>query len=480
MPEYLEAATEDANVTCEGIKTELSEVRAELNKKEMELSELQREREDMRARYELLSKILTAPPSLNNGINQFYALLGNDFRCFSESALKFSIFNIVALESLKSIGHELEVLVSQADVRKRRLVAIVGAFSSGKSAFINSFILDTSIRLAEGIKPVTVIPSYVFSSVSSQPIIRGHVANHGHIDLDANLYKKFSHDFIDTFNLDLRSLMPFVSVGVKMDIKYFGNLCFIDTPGYNPPLSSNYSDKDKNTAKEFAQQADALIWLISVDNGTVPQSDLDFIRGIAQEDQPIYVVLTKAEQRAEEQVMEIMEEVRAVLDYEDFSVHGICAYSAMERRMIQHIGMGLMDYFKLINQYNNASSHLFQRLDGVFSAYNELIEDRIYHASHNAEILKSLELDILELTGDVELFDKASFHIKKFNLPMHPPKHLREQSNNLHNAFTDALKMALDGIMEGTSVSHISTSKSDYTQENLSHTKKKKKRRKRR
>lgn len=92
--------------------------------------------------------------------------------------------------------------------------------------------------------------------------------------MSVEFYGNISHSFINSFGFDLKGLMPFMCVGTRMDPEYFSNICLIDTPGYNPPATaSEYSGDDKITAVQFAQQANAIIWLIGLDaNGTVPDS----------------------------------------------------------------------------------------------------------------------------------------------------------------------------------------------------------------
>jgi len=312
--------------------------------------------EDVKIRYELISRLLAAQPVKNTGLTQFYALLENDFMSFSE---KISMKTEArALKTLQSVGHELEMLAGSPDVHKRSIVAVVGGFSSGKSAFINSFIQDKNIHLSVGIQPVTVIPSYVYASADAQPIIRGYSSSHGFTELDSDFYQGLSHAFIDSFDFNLRSLMPFVCLGIKMDAQYFGNLCFIDTPGYNPPATSNdHSAQDKATAIEFAQQANAIVWLIGLDaTGTIPQSDIDFIHEISHDGQPVYVVFNKADLKPHEQIEAIMDEAEAILAEEGLAVHGMCAYSSVRQRNYGYRNMQLMAYFSAINQPNNAWS----------------------------------------------------------------------------------------------------------------------------
>lgn len=214
------------------------------------------------------------------------------------------------------------------------------------------------------LQPVTAIPSYVLAT--DERLIRGYSANGGHIDLDVGFYKSISHAFINSFSFDLKSLMPFMCVGIQMDPDYFSNICFIDTPGYNPPATAGeYSQSDKQTAVQFAQQSDGIIWLIGLDaNGTIPDSDLDFIQEIGVEHRSVYVVLNKADLRTEDDLDCIMDEVESVLAYESIPIAGISAYSSTQRRSVGSPCRSLMTIYQM-NQQGNA----MQRLEECLTMY---------------------------------------------------------------------------------------------------------------
>lgn len=268
---------QNALATSEQRKTELTQNLTHLREEHANLTtdyaSLQQQHGDTWTRFELVSRLLAAAPAKNEGLVRFRHLLQTDYMKFAEAEASLAA-EARAFLMLQSIERELMLLVGFPDMYRRSIVGIVGGFSAGKSEFINSFIQDPEIRLAVGLQPVTAIPSYVMAS--KQQIIRGYSVNGGYVSLDALFYRQISHAFINSFGFDLKSLMPFLCVGARMDPAYFANICFIDTPGYNPPATASaQSGRDKHTAVQFAQQANAIIWLIGLDaNGTVPESDL--------------------------------------------------------------------------------------------------------------------------------------------------------------------------------------------------------------
>ena len=404
-----------------------------------EFNVLERQHRETSIRFQLVSELLDARPIDNDGLADFRKLLENDYMDFAESESSLAA-EAKALLMLQMIERELCLLGGFPDVSKRKVVGIVGGFSAGKSEFINSFILDSEIRLAVGIQPVTVIPSYVLATTNR--LIRGYSANGGYVELDAEFYKSISHAFIKSFCFDLKSIMPFMCVGVQMDSAYFSNICFIDTPGYNPPTTARrYSQSDKHTAVTFAQQSDAIVWLISIDAGTISGSDLKFIQEIGIEHRSVYVVLNKADLKPEEDIKRIMDEVESILEYENISTEGMSAYSSTQRRVIAHRGLPLMNYFRKINVECDVKKQLEARLNAVFDMYDNAIHLDIEKIQQQKRSIKGLHLDALETGGQV-VYEKMHENICMLDqkLDTAPFENWLSESQRLRRSFTDAIR----------------------------------------
>ena len=62
-----------------------------------------------------------------------------------------------AILKLQSIEKELELITIYPNLYQKSVIAIGGGFSSGKSSFINSLIIDKKVKLPEGINPTTAL-----------------------------------------------------------------------------------------------------------------------------------------------------------------------------------------------------------------------------------------------------------------------------------------------------------------------------------
>lgn len=399
---------------------------------------------DTWTRFQLISRLLAARPRESAGLARFRALLANDYMVFADNESSLAA-EAKALTMLQSIQQELALLVGFPDVHERTIVGIVGGFSSGKSEFINSFIHDPEVRLAVGMQPVTAIPSYVLAT--DERMIRGYSANGGHINLDVDFYKSISHAFINSFSFDLKSLMPFMCVGVQMNPECFNNICFIDTPGYNPPATAaEHSQGDKRTAIQFAQQSDAIIWLIGLDsNGTVPDSDLDFIQEIGVEQRLVYVVLTKADLKSDDDIEDIMDDVLDVLESEGIAVVGVSAYSSTLRNEVAYRDVPLLEYFSRINQQGDGRQHLDGRLREVFSMYDEAIQADISTMRAQKKAINGLRLDSLEIGGK-DVYERMLGPINKLDskLDTAPLERWLKESRRLFEDFSDAVRLTVE------------------------------------
>ena len=399
---------------------------------------------------QVITQLLSAKWVKNNGLSYFRDLIENHY-------IKFA--NEVALENeteaflkLKFIEQELELINRCHFIYVKNIIGISGGFSSGKSSFINSFIKDKAIHLAEGINPVTAIPSYVVCSQNHKSIIKGYTKNGANIELDEGMYKQLNHDFIKNLKIDLKGIMPFMTVEVEMGYQQFKfeNICFIDTPGYNPS-DNGFTASDKNTALNFAQQSNNLIWVIGLDaNGTIGTSDIEFIKKIQMEN-AIYFVLNKADLKSDNDITDIIDNIYDILEDEQIEFAGISAYSSLHIEEKQYRKLSLLEFLEMNNHQMNVQARIDKSIHDVFNIYVEALNKSIQKYRENNRELKSITLDILE-SGDLDLYDKINQRFAKI-LPALDTTHLEnalKTSNNLEHEFKNAAQLTLREVMNGT------------------------------
>ena len=262
------------------------------------------------------------------------------------------------------------------------------------------------------------------------------------------LFRSISHDFIKSLGFDLKQVLPALSLGVPLDEDLFGNLCLVDTPGYNPSAGDGYTEQDRATARDFIASAKALLWVVGIDaNGTLSASDLRFIRGLERGDLPLYVIVNKVDLRSTSEVDDILDEVEDVLADEEIAVAGISAYSAKRRQEFAWRGRPLADFLRSQNERYHAEDRILGTIDTVFNMYQCALKADLARCREIDLAFKSMHLDVLQHGSDalyVKLGDRFSTLRKHFD-----PTHLDEllqRAELLRTKLLEAVRQALDEV----------------------------------
>lgn len=354
-------------------------------------------------KFSLVSKVLAQQPPANEALARFAELINHDYMEFAsrESSLAGEAQAVLEMQAILA---EMQMLNNFPSIAGKTILSIAGGFSSGKSALINNFIRTPSVQLATGINPVTVVPSYVVCSEETR--IKGYSYNGGSIDLEPSLYASMSHEYVQAFGFDLRRILPFISVKVPMDPDLFGNLCIIDTPGYNPGTSGGAAAADRGTATALVNQAAAMLWVIGLDPaGTIDQSDIEFIESTPFRGESLYIVLNKADVKSQEDILGIMEQVAEDLSFAGIEYAGMCAYSSTRKKDYPSSGLTLEQFLHSINRKVDVVGKVACRLDAVFDAYKQAINADIAQLEERKGEFNAFRLDALEIGGTV-LFDR--------------------------------------------------------------------------
>lgn len=405
---------------------------ADINKQHLSLTE----------KFSLVSRVLAQQPPSNPGLERFVELINNDFMDFAnrESSLADEAQAVLKMQAILA---EIQMLNNFPSIAGKTILSIAGGFSSGKSAFVNGFIKDPSVKLATGINPVTVIPSYVVCSKETQ--IKGYSYNGGALDLEPSLYASMSHEYVQSFGFDLRHILPFISVKVPMDPDLFGNLCIIDTPGYNPGNLSGAQASDRVTAESLINQASAMIWVIGLDPaGNIDKSGIEFIESSPFRHESLYILLNKADVKSEENIREIIDQVALDLQFAGIDYAGISAYSSTRRRTYPSSGISLDQFLRSINHKVDVVDKVNRKINAVFDSYKKAIEADIAELEKRQDEFNAFKLDALEI-GGTELFDRIdkAFPLSKQILDTSVQKKLKQECESLRHALKIAAQKAL-------------------------------------
>lgn len=410
--------------------------------KKSQVEQISSKLEHMKNKQRLVSSLLSSK-SDNEGLKEYKRVLKNDFIDFAN--YEESLANEAeAILKLQAIEKELEVITAYPDLHKKNTVAVGGGFSAGKSEFISSF-FHSGVKLPIGINPTTAIPTYVMSTKENKVIACSN--NGGIVDLkkiDDDFHSKLSHDFIKSFDFNLKEIMPLMIVGTKIEQE---NICFIDTPGYNPPNSDEtYTQEDIHTAKEFLSNASSFIWLIGADaNGTISSSDIDFLSELDLEDKNVYVVYNKADLRSQDDIDAVLEEIEESLDDYGIECVGISAFSSLTKQEYAYKKQSLFDFIKDSDYQSQVHADMIKKLYEVHSMYKKAILTNIKEKEAIKSQIKSISLDMLE-EGFDDMTKPAFQRLDKLSKIYSTKK--QEQNLKRLDIEINKLKSAIDKVFE--------------------------------
>lgn len=393
------------------LKTEADRFDSRLEMKERELEELEKKYSVQNEKYTLVQNLISANRTPSEALENFRKILHEEYMVFANEESSLAEEAEVILH-LQGVEQELEMISSFPALYGKSQIAISGGFSAGKTEFLNSLILNENVRLPTGIETVTSIPTYLTCDTKTD--IYGYSSSGGRVRLEGESLKLISHEYVKSFGFEIRKLMPFLSVSVQLDPERFSNICFIDTPGYDPASATITSEHDREVAKRFAESAQALLWVMGADSGQISQSDIDFIESLSNFSKiPVYVVISKSEQRKDE-IDDILDLVDLTFETTSINYLGVSAEDSIFRGKYGFRRMMLDTFFTLYDRTSHVEKNLCDNIDAVFNRYIGAIESDISKYRAIKGSLRSIDLDVFS-EGNMTLSGKVSDHVDEMS-----------------------------------------------------------------
>lgn len=373
--------------------------------------------------FSFIADILNAKPEENTYIKKFDSLVKNDFSVFCDSVRDLN--QMKDARDFDEIKEQMRLIANCPPLHSKMVGAVGGGFSSGKSSFINSF-MSGGVKLAEGIRPVTAIPSYVISGES--PSINGLSYRGGNFEIKEELYKAISHEMLKKLKFDLKHILSYITVETNLDSSLFSNICLIDTPGYSAPDSGS-TEQDMKIAKSYIKDAKFLIWIVGLDSkGTINTSDLDFLDDDdlpfgKEEGKSLYVVANKAGTVTPSNHQNILDTFRDVLEDYGFDYAGISLYDSKQRKEYLYNKMNIRGFLSMQNVSTKKYVDLALPLKGIFDRYESHIReknrrDKEYQSKVQKLILDGMTSNAISLTsGAKSKLEDGLYELKKYFKP---------------------------------------------------------------
>lgn len=317
---------------------------------------------------ELVSQLVTVGENCSAAhkkLTELVALVEEDFLPLTED--DFNTAGARAYRDLRRVCTDLEALIQFPEIERHYTVAVGGMFSSGKSRFLNS-LLECDL-LPTDTNPTTSIPTYL--THGEEDTITALNRFHQSIPINEQGLQAICHAFHDRFNVSFSHILRLIHVRRKK-MKY-PRITFLDTPGYSKSDSlEKAGNVDEHIAREHLRQADFLIWLVDIQNGTIPQDDFFFIRSLDFK-RPILFVLNKADKKTDSEIEQTLLAARKDLSRAgDIKVYGVTAYSASLGR--EYGDQGCLKQFLHDVSEQKSGSPIYQRTMHLFTNYMAFYE----------------------------------------------------------------------------------------------------------
>lgn len=347
----------------------------------------------------LIAKLLSDKEP-NADLARFRKLLNEDFMDFANQDDSLANEAEMVLK-LQNIEKELVVVSTCPQIYNKEIIAVAGTFSSGKSTFISSFFDDIKISLPQALEPSTAISTFVINETKCELLGVSNESVEVNLSaLDKEIHSKLAHGFIEKFGFKLKKLMPFMVFQIALDDE-LKHLCFIDTPGINAP-DKGFTSNDEKNAKEFLDDADALIWVVRLKSGGISDDDLRFLNGLDLSQKKLFIVLNRADDLPPQQHKNIIELTAETLDNHCIEFEGISAYSSLERKEYLFEKMSLKEFLRTFEPKQNLQKKFLAQLNELFQAYETAILEKRKKRKEIKGKLHSFELELLNSAFDDE------------------------------------------------------------------------------
>lgn len=353
---------------------------------------------------EIMSKICS--PKNEDDFGQYFYELdeilwpekGETFKKFVDDYEDFINF-VCYFEDIKT------ALASHENTNATQVV-VAGAFSSGKSTFLNT-ILGHNGLLPTDTDAASIVNTFIYCSKNIKKVsVKGVNLKNVLVQLDTDVLQCIQHSS--------KSNVYLASVLEKLIIEYPANertngLSFIDTPGYNNSGEKNASNgrTDKETAMQALKEGDVLFWLVEIGDGTVVSTGKEMINLFLDnnKDGKVVIIFNKADKKNCAEMESIVQ--AAAMDFDvsqDSRFIDVIAYSSSDTKIFYSFkGYSLEQVFEKARSCSTGYSEVQKIMKDVETFFNDNIE---YHAEERTKWAKKLLEKKKEKNKVVDFLDK--------------------------------------------------------------------------
>lgn len=331
---------------------------------------------------------------------------------------------------LQEVYEQFEDFLVFQDMIGKKIVALGGGFSTGKSSFLNNLMGKTAedqVRLPTDTAASTSVPTYLMHADGEESIRAINLFDSRITDLTTDDVGILAHGFEEKSNLGVSLGQLIQRMFISTPRQLYAHIAFLDTPGYSKPDNKDYSARtDEQIAKEQLNHSDFIFWFV---NGSVlPQTDIDFLKQLDTHI-PKAIILNKADKvlsHGIEEYHKTIERIKKDTDRNGIAIRGVWGFTRAPRwqKAIASDIQAIHDLLKTLDvpQEQSRFGHDFMKLFVECEKYyrKEMKEEtarldrvnKVMFLSDNEQIRSSLDDSKLILTNRIQKLKQAQANLE--------------------------------------------------------------------
>lgn len=322
----------------------------------------------------------------------------------------------------------------------KKIVALGGGFSSGKSSFLNS-LMGKKI-LPQDINPSTSVPAYIVNG--NDAAVYGVNVFNSKIEMEIENVKVISHGFGEIRNEEEDLISEEVTLGhilksifLSTPLQTYDDIAFLDTPGYSKADTESYSAKtDEKIARAQLNSSDYILWFIQSDAGTITEEDINFINTLKKEI-PKLIIVNKADKRTKGDIEDIVKKIKGVLDIKGIQYVDVLSYSS--RKSNEFDSEKLKKYIESLNNKTSESTFAYN-FKVLFSKCKEYYENSIDNENKRLNRLNTA----LTLSDNDTVSECISSLVKEIKRNLSEIKDMKTKLKEIQDEFFGEIKIVSD------------------------------------
>ena len=331
---------------------------------------------------------------------------------------------------LQEVYEQFEDFLVFQDMIGKKIVALGGGFSTGKSSFLNNLMGKTAegqVRLPTDTAASTSVPTYLMHADGEESIRAINLFDSRITDLTTDDVGILAHGFEEKSNLGVSLGQLIQRMFISTPRQPYAHIAFLDTPGYSKPDNKDYSARtDEQIAKEQLNHSDFIFWFV---NGSVlPQTDIDFLKQLDTHI-PKAIILNKADKvlsHGIEEYHKTIERIKKDTDRNGIAIRGVWGFTRVPRwqKAIASDIQAIHDLLKTLDvpQEQSRFGHDFMKLFVECEKYyrKEMKEEtarldrvnKVMFLSDNEQIRSSLDDSKIILTNRIQKLKQAQANLE--------------------------------------------------------------------